>query len=220
VRVLGFVVEMPKDLRWYRRFLSPREAVTLGFPTSTHGILFVMHGTTPVRGRSSLILRVNGGVVIGAAVLARGSLGSLVMTEAALASVRQYGGVLEHPEATHAFARFGLRKPRWCEGWMEAGDGIGFVCCVAQGHYGHRARKLTWLYAVSTHLPVLDWSIPPPRSRLDYGFHSAEERRSRQETVAPRVNASRLTTTENLSTPLQFRDILLKIARFGVIGES
>ena len=131
----------------------------------------------------------------------------------ALASVRAYGGVLEHPEASHAFARFGLGKPEWRAGWRPAADGRGFVCCVAQGNYGHRARKLTWLYAYRCTLPELDWSIPSPRSRLDYGFHSAAERAECRHVVAPRVNESRLTTIENLATPLAFRDVLIGIAR-------
>lgn len=131
----------------------------------------------------------------------------------ALASVRRWGGVLEHPEASHAYAHFGLRKPKWRAGWLDAGDGAGHVCCVAQGNYGHRARKLTWLYAVRVDLPELDWSIPTPRSRLDYGFHSPEERARLREVVAPRVNAVRLTAYENLATPIPFRDLLLSIAR-------
>jgi len=131
----------------------------------------------------------------------------------ALAAVRRCGGVLEHPEASHAFAHHGLSRPEWRAGWSDAGDGKGHVCCVAQGHYGHRARKLTWLYAVGAALPSLDWTIPAPRSRLDYGFHSAAERAARREVVAPRVNASRLHARENLATPVQFRDLLLSVAR-------
>jgi hypothetical protein len=95
----------------------------------------------------------------------------------ALAAVRRCGGVLEHPEGSHAFRHYGLSVPRWREGWASAGDGLGMVCCVAQGNYEHRARKLTWLYGVALNpFPELDWSIPKSRSRLDYGFHSAEER--------------------------------------------
>lgn len=130
----------------------------------------------------------------------------------ALRSVRAFGGVLEHPEASHAFKAHRLQRPSWRKGWEPAGDGQGFVCCVAQGNYGHRARKLTWLYAVGTLLPDLDWSIPAPRSRLDYGFHSASERAARRADVAPRVNATRLRTEENLATPEPFRDLLLRIA--------
>ena len=132
---------------------------------------------------------------------------------AALAAVRRCGGVLEHPEASHAFAAHGLHRPLWRSGWLSAGDGRGHVCCVAQGHYGHRARKLTWLYAVGVELPTLDWSIPEPRSRLDCGFHSAAERAEKRASVAPAVNATRLHTRENLSTPIPFRDLLLRMAR-------
>jgi hypothetical protein len=78
--------------------------------------------------------------------------------------------------------------------------------------------KLTWLFAnvgssLPGCLPDLDWSIPTPRSRLDYGFHSAEERAARKAHVAPRVNESRLTTSENLATPLAFRDVLIRLAQ-------
>lgn len=132
---------------------------------------------------------------------------------AALDSVRRWGGVLEHPEASHAFSAHGLARPSWRTGWILAGDSIGHVCCVAQGNYGHRARKLTWLYAVAVDLPELDWSIPPPRSRLDYGFHSADERARLRDSIAPVVNASRLSARENLATPPAFRDVLLALAR-------
>ena len=149
----------------------------------------------------------------------------------ALASVRRWGGVLEHPEGSHAFAHHSLSRPNWRQGWepnIWDASGIGrlghktaneYVCCVAQGHYGHRARKLTWLFVAgvpSYLLPPLNWLIPEPRSRLDYGFHSAEERAARKGDVAPRVNASRLTAAENLATPLAFRDVLLSIARAAI----
>jgi hypothetical protein len=140
----------------------------------------------------------------------------------ALASVRRWGGVLEHPEASHAFTAHFLRRPKWREGWVFSPYAPKlrqvrneWTCCVAQGNYGHRARKLTWLYYVGRVPPFdLDWSIPAPRSRLDYGFHSAAERAERRDVVAPRVNASRLHAGENLATPLAFRDVLLDLARW------
>lgn len=131
--------------------------------------------------------------------------------ESALRSVRKFGGVLEHPEGSHAFRYFGIRLPKWREGWVEAKD--GWVCCVSQGHYGHRARKLTWLYAVGVDRPQLDFSIPALKSRLDYGFHSARERRERRDHIAPLVNATRLSSKENNATPVPFRDVLLDMAR-------
>ena len=134
---------------------------------------------------------------------------------AALAAVRRYGGVLEHPEASHAFARHGLNRPRWRAGWEDAGDGIGKVCCVAQGNYGHRARKLTWLYGVLLEYPDLDWSIPPPSiARLDQGFHSADERRRAVRTGV----CQRLSHGQRLATPPAFAELLLQMARQAQFG--
>jgi hypothetical protein len=129
---------------------------------------------------------------------------------AALAAVRWWGGVLEHPEASHAWAHFGLERPPRGGGWVAA-DGLGgWTCCVEQGHYGHRARKATWLYACGVDLPELIWG-PSSGQRLDEGFHSTAERRAaRAAGVAP---ARRLTERERVGTPVAFRDELLCIAR-------
>lgn len=76
---------------------------------------------------------------------------------AALAAVRKWGGVLEHPEATRAWDHFGLNRPPRDGGWIVADFQGGWTCCVEQGHYGHRGRKLTWLYAHRIELPSLKW---------------------------------------------------------------
>lgn len=121
----------------------------------------------------------------------------------ALASVRQWGGVLEHPEASHAFAHFGLGRPRWRAGWARSPDGIGHICCVAQGNYGHRSRKLTWLYTTHPRPPQLDWTIPTGLARLDAGHHKGE-----------RVQGIiRITPEECAATPRLFLRVLLRIAR-------
>src|SRR5512147_904956 len=39
---------------------------------------------------------------------------------AAIAAVRKYGGVLEHPEASAAWLAFGLRAPPKSGGWVSA----------------------------------------------------------------------------------------------------
>jgi hypothetical protein len=77
---------------------------------------------------------------------------------AALAAVRAWGGVLEHPRGSAAWRAFGLLTPPTGGGWVAA-DGLGgWTCCVEQGHYGHRARKATWLYACGVaSLPSLRW---------------------------------------------------------------
>ena len=102
---------------------------------------------------------------------------------AALASVRRWGGVLEHPEGSHAFRHFGLDLPPRSGGWLFR---VGperrreAVCCVEQGHYGHRARKATWLYTCGVDygvLPDLIWG-PSKGERLEDGFHTNAERQA------------------------------------------
>jgi hypothetical protein len=132
---------------------------------------------------------------------------------AALDAVRKCGGVLEHPEASHAFRHFGILIPPKSGGWVypDISDGIGWSCCVEQGHYGHPARKATWLYYVGENPPPeLIWG-PSAGQRLDEGFHSKAERdAARAAGVKPR---KRLSTAQNLATPIPFRDLLLSIAR-------
>jgi hypothetical protein len=158
---------------------------------------------------------------------------------AAIAAVRRWGGVLEHPEASHAWAAFGLPAPSRRGGWIACGMGPrdGWTCCVEQGHYGHRARKMTWLYVVGTRaLPVLRWGPSARRARLSAGFHSAEERRAfmrppkhmsdemrakrrawleryASETGKELACPERINKREMLATPVPFRDLLLAIAR-------
>lgn len=77
----------------------------------------------------------------------------------ALESVRRWGGVLEHPAWSLAWAAHGLpAPPSW--GW-HSDIGGGWCCEVAQSAYGHRATKLTWLYyAGATPPSPLDWRKP------------------------------------------------------------
>lgn len=128
----------------------------------------------------------------------------------ALANVRRVGGVLEHPEASHAWAHHGLARPPFHGGWVQADALGGWTCCVAQGHYGHVAQKMTWLYAFGVALPELTWGRAGNRVRLDRGFHSAAERAASTSTVR---SLPRLTKSECIGTPPQFRDVLLTIAR-------
>jgi hypothetical protein len=126
----------------------------------------------------------------------------------AIANVRRCGGVLEHPEASHAWAAFGLLKPPKSGGWIVA-DEHGWTCCVEQGHYGHAARKATWLYAVGTARPELIWGPCSDRQRLEPGFHSAAER-----AAAPpeRRLVRRLSREQRIGTPPPPRFAALLIA--------
>lgn len=130
--------------------------------------------------------------------------------ESALESVRRFGGALEHPEGSRAWRAFGLFCPPKGGGWIVADSLGGWTCCVEQGHYGHPARKATWLYVNQILPPNLRWGRSEGR-RLDEGFHSTEERqRARAQGVPP---LKRLTAQERIATPLPFRDLLLSMVR-------
>lgn len=134
---------------------------------------------------------------------------------AAIEAVRRWGGVLEHPEASKAWPVFGLNTPPRGGGWVRAGlDDPGWTCCVEQGHYGHRARKATWLYAVGTPLPSLRWG-PGPGERMAVGgagYHSAEERQAARWAGTLRAGG-RMSKRACSATPPEFRDVLLGMAR-------
>lgn len=132
----------------------------------------------------------------------------------ALESVRRWGGVLEHPEASAAWSTFGLKAPPRGGGWVSAGMGdTGWTCCVEQGNYGHRARKATWLYAAGVDLDLLRWGRSSGAGRIDAGFHSADERAAAKAAGWSERQLTRLTKTERAATPLAFRDVLLSMAR-------
>lgn len=130
----------------------------------------------------------------------------------ALEAVRRYGGVLEHPEASHAWRVFGLERPPRSGGWVQADPWGGWTCCVEQGHYGHAARKATWLYAVTDEfsLPTLTWGPCGTKGRLEPGFHSKEERTA----ASPeRRLVKRLNEDQRVGTPPAFAEVLIGIAK-------
>ena len=124
--------------------------------------------------------------------------------------VRTFGGVIEHPEASHAWRWFGLERPPKSGGWIIADDYGGLTCCVEQGHYGHRARKATWLYLNGFNPVDLIWGKSEGRERMDDGFHSSDERRLAKESglYKPR---NKLGKKERLATPEPFRDLLINL---------
>lgn len=117
---------------------------------------------------------------------------------AALAAVRKWGGVLEHPAKTRAWAKFGLTKPSG-SGWQRCIDG-GWVCEVWQSAYGHPANKATWLYAFGCMPPDLNWS------RI-VGTHQVGRKRTSG------ISKPHLNQRQSAATPPAFRDLLLSIAR-------
>ena len=127
----------------------------------------------------------------------------------ALASVREWGGVLEHPSGTAAWRAHGLMRPP-LEGWAPADWEGGWTCRVSQFRYGHVAVKETWLYAVRCELPSLDWR-PVRKVGVTLGRPPSAQRRRERE---PR-NVAFLHSGDKrrIHTPEAFRDVLLAMAR-------
>lgn len=125
---------------------------------------------------------------------------------AALASVRKWGGVLEHPAYSKAWRAHDLLEPPTHGGWVPADFVGGWTCCVEQGAYGHQARKRTWLYAVGvSDLPSLRWGAT--------GAADAEFVVGYSRGHSPRTPVERLSRRQASATPPEFRDLLISIAR-------
>ena len=74
----------------------------------------------------------------------------------AVAQVRKFGGVLEHPADSSLFSACGMPAP----GWLPDEWG-GYTVAVRQCDWGHKAAKSTWLYIVGCR--VVDLPATPPR---------------------------------------------------------
>lgn len=135
----------------------------------------------------------------------------------ALAAVHKWGGVLEHPEGSHAWRKFHIPCPPREGGWIHCLDG-GWTCCVEQGHYGHRARKATWLYAFGMVPPALTWGKSEATIKFEDSYHSAEERKLRRPSRTGALQ--RMGHRERAATPPEFRDLLLSIADAALRGEA
>ena len=136
---------------------------------------------------------------------------------AALASVRKWGGVLEHPWGSHAWPHFGLNVPSRHGHWIIADD-YGWTCCVEQGRYGHYARKPTLLYAVGCRLPGLRWgrseAVFPPDAIAKHGLAYCKRAGELAFKGGGKDN------THRIGTPPAFRDILISMAKSAIKGET
>jgi hypothetical protein len=138
--------------------------------------------------------------------------------ESAFWTVTKFGGVIEHPADSHAWAEFGIPKPPRTGGWIGAGIGYGmplaWTCCVHQGHYGNIAAKPTWLYVSGVkceNLPSLRWGKVEQRLNpvvlARHGYAKA-----RRQGMVSMIGGKDKTRIRNATTP-EFRDVLLSIAR-------
>jgi hypothetical protein len=115
----------------------------------------------------------------------------------AVARVREYGGVLEHPAESTLWFACGLPTPGQfpdaCGGWsME----------VQQFHWGHRAEKATWLYIVG----IGPDELPPIPIREGRATHCVRPTKS-----YPRLPS--ITKREREATPPSFAEWLVEVAR-------
>jgi hypothetical protein len=125
--------------------------------------------------------------------------------EAALESVLKWGGVLEHPAMSLAFAHYNIPRPARGSWQQVAGNSarVVWVTEVSQVAYGHRARKRTWLLYCGVRAPFdLDWSEPPHTARVSQDFSSMRGVKS----------AKSMSKKEALATPPAFADVLERLA--------
>jgi len=126
---------------------------------------------------------------------------------AALAAVRKYGGVLEHPAFTYAWAAYHLPRPVPCR-WTQA-DGV-WVAEVWQSAYGHKARKRTWLLYCGASAPAdMRWDRPAGTHQI--GFHDQRGKERNKPTLSGKAASATLP---------EFRDALLGLARQSVAKEN
>lgn len=131
--------------------------------------------------------------------------------QSALAAARRWGGVIEHPYGSHAWAHFGLNTPPRTGGWIAADFYGGWTCCVEQGRYGHYARKPTLLLAYQVEPPELRWG--KGKARLDPAVikRMGLARAKRLGEVGGRGGGTN--SAPRIGTPPEFRDLLISIAR-------
>ena len=130
--------------------------------------------------------------------------------KSALAAVRTWGGILEHPAYSAAWPAFGLPKPQrhgrqrgFCGGWSAH---------VEQGRYGHVAKKATWLYAFRAKLCDLAWGSVPDSDAAVSWCGNALISKCANHTQADDTRR-RITGREAAATPTPFADLLVSMAR-------
>lgn len=123
---------------------------------------------------------------------------------AALAAVRRWAGVLEHPAYSDAWAAFDLPRPSRGGGWTQGACG-GWACHVEQGRYGHPAKKATWLYAFGVELPEMRWGFEADSASKAWVSWCGNNTRG----AGPRPRVGK---REASKTPEAFRDVLISIA--------
>jgi hypothetical protein len=118
----------------------------------------------------------------------------------AVAHVRRYGGVLEHPASSTLWLDMGLPRP--ANGLRD--EFGGWTLAVSQKWWNHRAEKKTWLYIVGCeprNLPPIPYTIAEATHTIS-SYSGLDKKRRR-----PEVSKS-----EREHTPPAFAEWLVKVA--------
>lgn len=102
----------------------------------------------------------------------------------AIAQVRRWGGVLEHPIHSQLWAAAGCLSPGIRD------DHGGVLVTLNQGDFGHRAPKATGLYVVRAPLPVVPFDLATPVGRVEF-MGTAERERTPEPLAALLVDIAR-----------------------------
>lgn len=117
----------------------------------------------------------------------------------ALWCILNFGGVLEHPAGSHAWAHFKLPpvgEYGWRAGWYNGY--CVWACEVWQSAYGHQARKRTWLLYHGVNPPAdMNWERSPGTHQIGWFDR----------------NKPTLSKTAALLTPPAFADALIELAK-------
>lgn len=123
----------------------------------------------------------------------------------AVAQVRKFGGVLEHPRGSKLWAHCQLPKPN------EVQDKFGgFTVEIKQCHYGHKGEKLTWLYicgvtkitTIAELTAAANYNATPTHIVSSLGANKSR---------GPRL--PEMTKRERFLTPKPLAEVLVKLAR-------
>lgn len=128
---------------------------------------------------------------------------------AALAVLRRFGGVLEHPAYSDAWSAHDLAPPissRSCEWIQNMLRPREWTCHVDQYAYGHAAIKSTWLLYVGDRPPARARARARARALVSWcGNHT------RIDDDRPRLGKKAAS-----ATPLEFAEFLVSLARGSV----
>lgn len=124
----------------------------------------------------------------------------------ALAQVRRWGGVLEHPQWSRLWAAGDIPKPG-CGYDIFGGQSI----LIDQCRFGHPARKWTWLYLVGA--PIVEaGSYPPPREPTHWisGGRGRAGKKAKTTPVPPGIKIC--SAQQRRRTPPAFAEWLVSLA--------